>query len=408
MGATIDRVGALAFDLFAFRVAPRGAGWWTAAGIGAGGGLRRGRRWILIVLLAAALPLARGLVGRRPAPVEDAAPAARGGARAVPPAAPHGAAAPPPARLRLATWNVAWLNRSDGQGHVRRDSEDYERLRRHAGRIDADVVAVQEVDGPEAARRLFEPSSWDLHLTDDPDNLQRTGLALRRGLDVTRHPDLVDLAISGGRRGADLTVHLQGGDLRLLAVHLKSGCPQDNLSAERQACRILRRQLPVLEGWIDARARESAAFVVLGDFNRRFEPPDRFWAEIDDADPPGADLFAVTEGRRPSCWGGRYPSFIDHIVLGGKAQAWFVTGSFRTIEYTAADAPFEPLLSDHCPLRIDIDARRKPVAPPRLTAGEAAAHVGEHATVCGRVAGARYGSSHRGPPTFLKPDRAQP
>src|SRR5262245_11250729 len=168
-----------------------------------------------------------------------------------------------PARLRLATWNVAWLNRSPGAGRVPRSEADYARLRRQAARLGADVVALQEIDGPGAARRLFDAETWDLHLTGDTTNPQRTGFAIRRGIPVTRHPDLVDLAGAGRRRGADLTVHLRGGDLRLLAVHLKAGCQTGPLTGGREECAVLARQLVVLERWIDDRAREGEAFAVI-------------------------------------------------------------------------------------------------------------------------------------------------
>ena len=334
-------------------------------------------------------------------------------ARADPPAptAPHAPTMPPtaPSRLRIATWNVAWLNRAEGEGHVRRSVADYERLGRYAARLDADVVALQEIDGPAAARRLFDPAVWDLHLTGDVENRQRTGFAYRRGLPVTLHPDLVDLAVGSRRRGADMTVHLAGGDLRLLGLHLKSGCQREPLSAERDDCAILRRQLVVLERWIDARARAAAAFAVIGDFNRQFEPPDRFWAAIDDGDPPDADLVAVTEGKRPACWGGRYPAFIDHIVLSRRAAGWLVPGSFRTIDYATADARFEAVLSDHCPLEVTIDTAQPPPAPPpRLRPDQAADHAGETATVCGRVAGATFARAVPGEPTFLNLDRPHP
>ena len=343
------------------------------------------RAWLLVLVV-----LGTAAAARSAPPVRSAPPAA-------------------PSHLRLATWNVAWLNRAPGEGHVRRSAADYERLRRHADRIDADVVAMQEIDGPAAARRLFDATVWDLHLTGDVENRQRTGFAFRRGLSVTRHPDLIDLAVGSRRRGADMTVHLTDGDLRLLGVHLKSGCQHDALSAGRESCAILRRQLAVLEGWIDARAGESAAFAVIGDFNRQFEPPDRFWAAIDDGDPPEADLVAVTEGKRPACWGGRYPAFIDHIVLSRKAAGWLVPASFRTIDYAPADLRFEAVLSDHCPLIVDIDTLRPPPAPPpRLRPNEAAARAGETATVCGRVAGATFARTIPGQPTFLNLDRPYP
>ena len=42
------------------------------------------------------------------------------------------------------------------------------------------------------------------------------------------------------------------------------------------------------------------------------------------------------------------------------------------------------------------------------TTSEAAAHIGEHATVCGKVVSAKYASSSRGQPTFINLDRAYP
>lgn len=44
----------------------------------------------------------------------------------------------------------------------------------------------------------------------------------------------------------------------------------------------------------------------------------------------------------------------------------------------------------------------------RLTTKEAADHIGETATVCGKVASARYASQSRGAPTFLNLDQPYP
>lgn len=43
-----------------------------------------------------------------------------------------------------------------------------------------------------------------------------------------------------------------------------------------------------------------------------------------------------------------------------------------------------------------------------ITAGEAAKHVGEMATVCGTVASAKYVAGSKGQPTFLNLDKAYP
>src|SRR6266550_957287 len=44
----------------------------------------------------------------------------------------------------------------------------------------------------------------------------------------------------------------------------------------------------------------------------------------------------------------------------------------------------------------------------RLTAAEAKYHIGEQATVCGRVASTRYAVTTRGKPTFLNLDKPYP
>jgi len=44
----------------------------------------------------------------------------------------------------------------------------------------------------------------------------------------------------------------------------------------------------------------------------------------------------------------------------------------------------------------------------KLTTTEAKTHIGEQATVCGRVAGGRYAATTRGKPTFLDLDKAYP
>src|SRR5467141_3757205 len=44
----------------------------------------------------------------------------------------------------------------------------------------------------------------------------------------------------------------------------------------------------------------------------------------------------------------------------------------------------------------------------RLTAGEAKDHIGERATVCGKVASTRYAATTRGRPTFLNLDKPNP
>ena len=265
------------------------------------------------------------------------------------------------AELRVATWNLEWLTaRPAGDPALPEDvrpkrSEDIDTLRRYALALDADVIAFQEVDGPEMAARVFPPERYVIVTTAD-DVVQRVGFAVRRGIPVRRNPDLTGLDVFPGavhrlRSGADITLDLPGGTLRLLAVHLKTGCNHDRLSGAHgadisRACETLRRQVAPLQGWIARRREEGVPFVLLGDFNRRMDGPDDLLAALTMAGP----LTRATEGRGSPCWGGN--SFIDHILAGGAARGWMMPDSLRVMVYRETSEAAKEQLSDHCPVSV--------------------------------------------------------
>jgi endonuclease/exonuclease/phosphatase family metal-dependent hydrolase len=166
-------------------------------------------------------------------------------------------------RLRLATWNLAWLDSREGEGLLRRTNEDFARLAGYARRIDADVIAVQEVDGEEALRRVFPAPDYDLHTTTGSSR-QQVGFAWRRGLLVTPLPDYVDLALGHLRGAADIRIRFAGSEVRLLSVHLKAGCRDGGLDEPDKACSKFHQQVPVLEGCFICRARRLQPPVLRG------------------------------------------------------------------------------------------------------------------------------------------------
>ncbi len=223
-------------------------------------------------------------------------------------------------------------------------------LRRYAKLLDADIVAFQEVDGAPAAREVFPPDRYDLFTTQD-DVVQQTGFAVRRGLQVQRNPDLVGLDVVPDaphrlRSGADITVVTPGGRLRLLNVHLKTGCHEARLSNASRNCRTLSQQVPALQGWIAQRRAEGVPFVMLGDFNRVMDGRDDLLAALNAAAP----LTRATEGQATPCWGGN--AFIDHILAGGAARGWMAPGTMRVLVYRETDAAAKERLSDHCPVSV--------------------------------------------------------
>jgi len=276
-------------------------------------------------------------------PAPETAPEASG---APPAEATAPTTAPALDTIKVATWNLEWLNRANDTGNVKRSDADYERLKRYAERLDADIVAVQEVDGEEALRRVFDDATYDYHVA--PQNgIQLTGFAYKPRLSITKNPDYSELDVGDVRVGTDLTVTVNNQSVRLLSAHLKSGCFDQALSTSTNACQKLKAQLPVLEEGIDACAQAGEAFLVLGDINRRMKTGEVFYTEIDDGDLANADLTLVTDGRTSGCWGGEFPQFIEHIVLSKNAAPWMAAQSFAQLEYDTEDTAFKPKLSDH-------------------------------------------------------------
>ena len=264
--------------------------------------------------------------------------------------------------IKLATWNIAWLTTKPA-GHpdlprdlTTRTEPDFVRLRAYAERLAADVIALQEVDGPLAAAWVFDSTAYDFHFPAESD-VQRAGFAWRKGLNVTRNPDLMALdlrptARRSLRRGADITLHGENGArLRLLSIHLDGGCSQGSVRQPNNSdCQSLGQQAHILADWIADRRRENIPFVILGDFNRRFSRDDDVLSILNAA----SSMRRATEGFSNPCWSrdGQGRAFIDHILLGLRASDWLIKDSFRVLSYTERDPALRDVISDHCPISV--------------------------------------------------------
>lgn len=308
-----------------------------------------------------------------------------------------GCAAEPgtPSAVSIATWNAEWMIEPDtfatlagtctprevrvtGEtrsipcdlvGRTQWSEADLERLRAFVASLPIDVVALQEVDGPATAARLFP--GWSACFT-RRDHVQNVGIAARPGIPMRCNEDYraLGLAENSVRWGVDATLFPETPQaLRLLGVHLKSGCNRDALTSDREACAVLQRQVPVLEAWIDARAAAGERFAVLGDFNRRFDletGPARdaegrtlaLWPELDDANPAGADLthFDAGPGPEPCRTGDPVRQAIDFIVVGAALLPSVRADSYRMWTYPR-DAARWP---DHCLRSLILDTWSMP------------------------------------------------
>ncbi|MFZ5521039.1 MAG: endonuclease/exonuclease/phosphatase family protein [Pseudomonadota bacterium] len=303
--------------------------------------------------------------------------------------------------LRIATWNIEWLMtpatydelwaRCDPAGQPRsheralpcvpgreppprRQAADLDALARIAESIEADVVALQEVDGPAAARLVFR-RGWALDCFIRRAHPQKVGFAIRAGIPYRCNAELAELDLDGASRaGADVT--LWPGTpraVRILGVHLKSGCPEGPLirhdgGGTREPCIKLSRQVSILARWAQAREREGVAYAIAGDFNRRLEQDARFdagrdlqrprnlLAGINAGLPPQSPMLPVTAGEPYTrCHGGdRHKAWIDNVLISSRLAARARARDFEAHRYDDRLAR-ERQLSDHCPISVELD-----------------------------------------------------
>lgn len=247
-------------------------------------------------------------------------------------AAPFAAAPLAAAELVIATWNLEHLAARNGAGCRPRDRDDYAELRRVAARLDADILALQEVENAAAVARVFDPDEYeiivsprDARLHDDCRGMPgqartplRTAFAVRRasmsqqGLAWTAQPAFEAIGLEGLRWATRLSIEpariagLSGSarraraesttepptPLELLSLHLKSGCHYGALGPDSEArrlrrhqCQQLRRQRGILEEWVEVQVDAGRPFVLAGDFNRQLDQPnDHFWNALDDGE----------------------------------------------------------------------------------------------------------------------------
>jgi endonuclease/exonuclease/phosphatase family metal-dependent hydrolase len=258
------------------------------------------------------------------------------------------------ADLKVATWNLDWLTtRHAGDPSLPQDvtpraEEDFTRLAQYATELHADLIAIEEVDGFAAASKLFPRDEYSIHMTHDH-VVQRVGIVVRRGLHYDINPDVTALDAHHLRSGADITLHVGNSDLRVLAVHLKTGCRNVPMpKAKSEACWELKEQIGPLTDWITERKTEGTPFLILGDFNRWMDGNDTFLASLRQAAP----LVRATEGHSSPCWGSE--NFIDHILAGGPAATWMQADTLRVLTYHETDQSLKDRLSDHCPVSVQL------------------------------------------------------
>jgi endonuclease/exonuclease/phosphatase family metal-dependent hydrolase len=274
--------------------------------------------------------------------------------------------------LHIATWNLEWLlspatahasRRACDQARraaipcnatgLKRDSADFSRLAARARALDADVVALQEVEDATTAARVFRGYRFCFAAGA---GVQQVGFAIRDTLPHRCEAPLQALTLGARHRAGALRTLWPGTNhaITLMSLHLKSGCSTDPLDSSRAACGVLSEQLGHLSQWLDSHSEATGHFVLLGDFNRAGpHDDDEFWQRL--LHHSRLPLVDAAQGAAfRNCHRGQgYWQAIDHILVDPALARRITPGSYRKHGFAALEA-LRYRLSDHCPVSIRV------------------------------------------------------
>ena len=247
-------------------------------------------------------------------------------------------------------------------------------MKAYARNLDANIVALQEVGSEQAVHSLFPKEDWQVFFSGRADSeaytcresganstQQKVAFAVKKPLRVASSASLhaFGLQTPGLRHALALDVQTDIGPLKLLNVHLKSGCfVDDHTKEDSRACEMLSQQARLLDSWIEKREQSAEPYAVLGDFNHRLSAPyNRLTRTLSqNQDGKQASLNNATSaliGCHPY-----YPATIDHILVGHMSDTQFSL-SADVQHYERMDP--EDMLSDHCAVTLSIKQVSAPI-----------------------------------------------
>ncbi len=157
-----------------------------------------------------------------------------------------------------------------------------------------DIFAVQEIQNSAALQAIL-PAGYRVACVTRREDAQNLGFIVRNdshwqmNCDEVRALSLEDdrQVPRAVRRGLALQLTQPGKSLRILNVHLKSGCPKGPMTKNSNHCKSLQRQVAILEEWIEQQANRNQPFMIIGDWNRDLlaEQKHHYPARADNSDP---------------------------------------------------------------------------------------------------------------------------
>jgi endonuclease/exonuclease/phosphatase family metal-dependent hydrolase len=278
--------------------------------------------------------------------------------------------------MRLATFNIYWL----GGNQIQRTKDDLGRIAQVIAKLDADVLAFQEIVGVAQLQTILDQANTltarEYKLFDA--NQKLLGAAKYGGqkvvvtYDAQRYELVAAAPISGGGKGLAFGLRLKGivsgGQVTVVGVHLKSGQPSftdlDSATKRTDQCQYL-------QDWVAGNKPVFPAplpgehVVILGDFNALYRsdnckydgvvrsldplregPFADWWWQDPLADPAGGDRTTVYVERL----------LIDYVMLSPSLKERILKPpTIYAFDLDPEIGVADERLSDHRPVVVEVD-----------------------------------------------------
>ena len=257
---------------------------------------------------------------------------------------------------------MEWFGDNSADDHKPRSEADDELLAVVLGDIDADVLAVQEVENEQALKRLLlhtaEESGSEYHFVlGASGGKQKVGFLYRKPVELVSVREVDAIAVEKGRTRAGLLALFRVGSFEwaMLAVHLKSTSRADSTPELMQRSLALRTaQAAEILSFTNSfqQTTLSRPFFILGDFN---DSPRKKRTTLDTLK-HSPNLTFLTEDLASCSYSGLLG--IDHIISSSSATARVLHGTLHTVNFRAMlPEKVAERVSDHCPVVVQFSPR---------------------------------------------------
>lgn len=255
----------------------------------------------------------------------------------------------PREEMIIGTFNIAWLG--DGTGdNIKRTEYHYEKIARIIEALEADVLALQEIENEAALERILKYlPGYTCFISADKNEQQNVAFLVKESVTVQGKRILheTEVAADTTRKGLLISVRKGNLDMTLICVHLKSTSRYDDTPEKRMMSFALReRQAAALNRMADSLLSTSEKdIVILGDFNDNPLKKKHNLGPLSD----NASFSFITKDL-PSCKSPIWKS-IDHMVCSAGMNARLMANSLFVYDLKSAVADKElDKISDHCPV----------------------------------------------------------